>query len=126
MERAGVTFTIFDGYTDRGAYARLKGWNSLERVPFSFEDAHSLEAMTLRAQDEDYVKSRLKQRMAGSSQALVLIGEKTKNLRRFVRWETELAIDAMPIIAVKLNGLRHIDRGSALTAARWARAALLP
>jgi hypothetical protein len=79
-------------------------------VPFSFGDAHSLETMTLRTQDENYVKSRLKQRMAGSSQALVLIGEKTKNLHRFVRWEIELAIDAMPVIAVNLNGLRHMDR----------------
>jgi hypothetical protein len=110
LERAGVTYTIFDGYTDRWAYARLKGWNTLERVPFSFEDAHSLEAMTPRVQDENYVKSRVKQRMAGSSQALVLIGERTKNLYRFVRWEIELAIDAMPIIAVNLNGVRHMDR----------------
>jgi hypothetical protein len=110
MERAGVTFTVFDGYTDRWAYARLKGWNTLESVPFSFEDAHSLETMTLRAQDENNVKSRLNQRMAGSSQALVLIGEKTKNPCRFLRWEIELAIDAMPIIAVNLNGVRHMDR----------------
>ncbi|TIQ15703.1 MAG: hypothetical protein E5X51_36495, partial [Mesorhizobium sp.] len=52
----------------------------------------------------------LRNRMNGSSQVLVLIGEKTKNLFRFVRWEMELALDlGLPIIAANLNGSRQQD-----------------
>ncbi|MCQ0090322.1 TIR domain-containing protein [Pelagivirga sediminicola] len=41
---------------------------------------------------------------------LILIGEKTKNLYKFVRWEIDLAIELeLPIIAVNLNNSRFQD-----------------
>ena len=106
----GSTYVIFDGDNDRWAYAYMRGWKVNDRVEFDFRDAHDLGAMTSRAQDEAYVKSELRKRMKGSDQALVLVGESTKYLRKFVAWEIDLAIDlGLPIIVVNLNDKRRMD-----------------
>lgn len=48
--------------------------------------------------------------MSNTKALVVLIGEKTKNLHKFVRWEQEIALNmGIPIIAVNLNGLRDLD-----------------
>jgi hypothetical protein len=40
----------------------------------------------------------------------VLVGESTKNLYRFVRWEIELAINKnLPIVVVNLNNKHRMD-----------------
>jgi MTH538 TIR-like domain (DUF1863) len=104
------TYVIFDGDEAKWAHAYIKGWNQNENCDFDFRDAHDLDTMTGRAQGEHYVKSKLKERMSSSSAVLVLVGEKTKNLYRFVRWELELALDlGLPIIVVNLNNKREMD-----------------
>lgn len=56
------------------------------------------------------IKRQLRARFANSKDFIVLIGEKTKNLMRFVRWEMEVAMNlGLPIIAVNLNGSRQQD-----------------
>jgi hypothetical protein len=107
---SGATYVIFDGDKDRYAYAFMKGWKVNERVEFDFRDAHDLGAMTGRAQDEAYVKSELRKRMQASKQVIVLVGESTKNLRKFVGWEIDLAVSlGLPIIVVNLNEKRQMD-----------------
>ncbi len=104
------TYVIFDGDNDRYAYAFMKGWKVNERVEFDFRDAHDFGAMTGRAQDEAYVKSELRKRMEASGQVLVLVGESTKNLRKFVGWEIDLALRlGLPLIVVNLNDQRQMD-----------------
>lgn len=106
----GATYVIFDGDKDRYAYAFLKGWKVNDRVEFDFRDAHDIGSMTGAAQSEAYVKSELRKRMKASSQVVVLVGESTKNLRKFVGWEVDLALELnLPIIVVNLNGKRHMD-----------------
>ncbi len=106
----GATYVIFDGDKDRYAYAFMRGWKVNERVEFDFRDAHDLGQMTGRAQDEAYVKSELRKRMIASSQVIVLVGESTKNLRKFVGWEIDLAVSlGLPIIVVNLNEERQMD-----------------
>jgi hypothetical protein len=106
----GTTYVIFDGDKDRYAYVFMRGWKVNERVEFDFRDAHDLGAMTGRAQDEAYVKSELRKRMDASKQVIVLVGESTKNLRKFVGWEIDLAVSLeLPIIVVNLNGYRQMD-----------------
>ncbi|MBD8554926.1 TIR domain-containing protein [Rhizobium sp. CFBP 8762] len=103
-------YTIFDGDKDKWAYARMKGWSALPNVPFLFENAHDLDSMTARAQGEEYVKRNLKLRMQQSTAAAVIIGESTKNLYKFVRWELDLALSLdLPIIAINLNGSKVQD-----------------
>ena len=106
----GITYVIFDGDEDRYAYAYMKGWKANDRVEFDFRDAHDIGSMTARAQDEAYVKSELRKRMEASNQVLVLVGESTKNLRKFVGWEIDLTLKlGLPIIVVNLNGKREMD-----------------
>lgn len=103
------TYVIFDGDEDMWAYRYMRGWKANEKVDFDFFDAHDLKPLTNRA-GEDTVKRRLRERLSNTKQALVLVGEKTKNLYRFVRWEMDTcqALD-IPIIAVNLNGKRTQD-----------------
>ncbi len=104
------TYVIFDGDNDGWAYHYIRGWAANKRLGFVFENSHDLGPMTSRAQDEAYVKRNLKARMQNSSEALVLVGEKTKNLYRYVRWEIELALElGLPIIVVNLNKKRTVD-----------------
>jgi hypothetical protein len=106
----GPVYVAFDGDNDKWAYAFMKGWKTNERVDFDFEDAHDLDSMTSRAQSEAYVKSRLKERMMNSDALVVIIGEKTKNLYKFVRWEIELALElGLPIIVTNLNNKTQMD-----------------
>ncbi|MDE5446386.1 hypothetical protein GWG65_34500 [Bradyrhizobium sp. CSA207] len=105
------SYVVFDGDEDKWAYGRMKGWKALENIDFDFQDAHDLDSMTSRAQGEKYVKGRLRGRMENSTAVIVLIGEKTKNLHKFVRWELDLALElGLPIIAVNLNEKRAQDQ----------------
>lgn len=105
-----TTYVIFDGDKDMWAYRFMRGWNVSEHVDFHFEDAHELNVLTNRAEDEAYVKSRLRERFRRTDQVIVLIGESTKCLYKFVRWELEVALElGLPIIAVNLNNKRSHD-----------------
>lgn len=109
MSYRNKTYVIFDGDEDMWAYAYMKGWKKNENIDFNFHDAHDLNVITDRA-SEDTVKRRLRERFSSAKQVIVLIGEYTKNLYRFVRWEMEVAqkLD-IPIIAVNLNKKRKYD-----------------
>lgn len=110
MARNGPVYVIFDGDNDKWAYAYMKGWKANKNIDFEFKDAHDLDNMTGFAQNEAYVKGHLRERLQNSSAAIVVVGEKTKNLYKYVRWEIEMAIDLdLPIIVVNLNNTRTQD-----------------
>lgn len=109
MSYKNKTYVIFDGDTDMWAYGYMKGWKSNENVNFNFHDAHELNVITDRASEET-AKRKLRERFSSAKQVIVLIGENTKNLYKFVRWEMEIALALnIPIIAVNLNGSRTYD-----------------
>lgn len=109
MSYRNKTYVIFDGDNDMWAYAYMKGWKKNENIDFDFYDAHDLKPLTQCASDET-VYSRLKERMANTKQVVVLIGGKTKNLFKFVRWELELAFEQeIPLVAINLNDKRQCD-----------------
>ena len=88
----------------------MRGWKVNKNIDFNFFDAHDLKPLTDRA-GEDTVKRRLRERLGGTKQAIILVGEKTKNLYRFVRWELQTCKNLdIPIIAVNLNEQRSQDR----------------
>lgn len=110
MSHKEPAYIIFDGDEDSWAYRFMRGWKASDKVDFDFRDAHDLDSMTSRAQDETYVKANLRKRMAQSSVVIVLVGEKTKNLYRFVRWELDLALElGLPLIVVNLNNHAGMD-----------------
>lgn len=103
------TYVIFDADTDMYAYAFMKGWKVNDNVDFNFYDAHDLRPLRDWTSDQT-IFSRLRERMCNAKQAIVLIGPYTKNLRKFVPWEIELAkAKQLPIVAVNLNGKREMD-----------------
>jgi len=109
MSYRNKTYVIFDGDNDMWAYGFMKGWNSNENMNFNFHDAHDIGPLTDRASEET-IRTRLRERFSSAKQVIVLVGENTKNLYRFVRWEIEVAqkLD-LPIIVVNLNGKKEMD-----------------
>ncbi|MFG6549511.1 MULTISPECIES: TIR domain-containing protein [unclassified Sulfitobacter] len=106
----GAAYIVFDGDNDGWAYRYMNGWKANRNIDFTYHNAHDLDTMTGRAQNEQYVKSKLRERMRQSAAVVVLIGDKTKNLYKFVRWELELALDLeLPIIAANLNKKNRQD-----------------
>jgi hypothetical protein len=106
----GPIYVAFDGDKDMWAYGFMKGWKTNNKVDFDFKDAHELDSMTSRAQNEAYVKSVLRERMKASSALVVIVGENTKNLHKYVRWEIELALElGLPIIVSNLNNTNGMD-----------------
>lgn len=111
MSYRNKTYVAFDGDSDMWAYAFMKGWDAREHIDFNFDDAHNIRELTSRAQDENYIKSVLRERMKNSKQFILLVGESTKYLRKYVRWEIELAIElGLPIIVANLNGKNEVDQ----------------
>jgi hypothetical protein len=109
MAYRNKTYVIFDGDNDMWAFAYMKGWKSNESVDFNFHNAHDLKPLTDRASDET-VYRRLRERFSNAKQVIVIVAEHTKTLRKFVRWEIEIALDiGLPIIAANLNGGRGMD-----------------
>ena len=101
---AAIAYIIFDGDNDKWAYGYINGWKANRNIDFDYQDAHDLDTMTGRAQDVNYVKAKLRERMKKSTAVVVLIGDKTKNLYKYVRWELELALElGLPIIAANIN-----------------------
>jgi len=110
MSYKDKTYVIFDGDNDMWAYAYMKGWKNNEKIDFDFNDSHDLKPLTSKAENESYIKQRLRERLNSSKQFIVLVGDKTKNLYKFVRWEINIALSLdLPPIIVNLNNLRKID-----------------
>jgi hypothetical protein len=101
---SGAAYIVFDGDNDGWAYRYRNGWKANRNIDFSYKNAHDLDTMTSRAQNEEYVKSKLRERMRQSTAVVALVGDKTKYLHKFVRWELELALAlGLPIIAANLS-----------------------
>ena len=91
------------------AYAYMMGWKNSEHIDFNFHNAHDLALIAERA-GEETVKRQLRERFSSAKQVIVLVGEHTKNLSRFVRWEMQVAQRlGLPIIVVNLNGRERVD-----------------
>lgn len=103
------TFVSFDGDSDIHYYRLMTAWKQSDNTSFNFHDAHVLN--TARDSSlEMTIKSQLSERLRNSKAFVLLVGQNTKFLRKFVRWEIEQAINRrLPIIAVNLNGKREID-----------------
>lgn len=109
MAYRNKTYVIFDGDNDMWAYGYMLGWCKNDHVAFDFYNAHEFKKLNATS-SEQHVKRVLKERLGTTKQAIVLIGESTKNLYRYVRWEIENCLDAsIPIVAVNLNGKRQLD-----------------
>ena len=109
MPYRNKTYVCFDGDNDIHYYYLMKAWKQNDRMPFNFFDAHDLNTSRDTSLTES-IKRQLRERLRNSKILVVLIGDKTRYLYRFVRWEMEQALDLnLPIVGVNLNGLRQQD-----------------
>jgi len=110
MPYRNKTYVAFDGDTDIHYYRLMKAWKQNDGFDFNFHDAHDLNSAYDWSKEES-IKAQLAERMRNSKLFVLLVGEKTKNLRKFVPWEIEQAIKReLPIIVVNLNGSKGIDK----------------
>ena len=109
MAYRNKTYVIFDADNDIKSYRLMQAWKANEHIDFDFYDAHDVNNL-MQGSLEETIKRKLSERMANAKQAIVLVGQSTKNLYKFVRWEIEraLAMD-LPIVVVNLNQRRDFD-----------------
>ena len=109
MAYRNKTYICFDGDTDMRYYRLMQAWSANENFSFEFYNAHDLNTARDTSQEAS-IKRQLRERFANSKLLVVLIGEKTARLTKFVKWEMEVALRlALPVIGVNLNGARHHD-----------------
>ena len=109
MAYRNKVFISFDGDTDIHYYRLMQAWKQNDRTNFNFFDAHDINT----ARDtslETTIKRRLRERLANAKIFVSLIGERTRYLYKFVRWELEQGLAlGLPIIGVNLNQKRSQD-----------------
>src|SRR5262245_37218507 len=83
-------YVAFDGDEDMTYFNTLKMWKANKQIDFEFYDAHGLNYARDSSQTES-IKAQLRERMKNSKTMLLLVGAKTKGLRKFIPWEIEYA-----------------------------------
>jgi hypothetical protein len=109
MSYRNKTYVCFDGDTDMHYYRLMCAWKQNDGINFDFYNAHDIN-YARDTSTEESIKRQLKERLNNTKVFVVLIGEKTRYLTKFVKWEMDQALSmGLPIIAVNLNGLRGQD-----------------
>lgn len=109
MSYRNKTYVCFDGDNDMHYYRLMCAWKQNDGIDFDFYNAHDIN-YARDTSTEESIKRQLRERLKNTKVFIVLIGEKTRYLQKFVRWEMEQALSmGLPIIAVNLNGLRGQD-----------------
>ncbi|KGB50926.1 molecular chaperone Tir [Leuconostoc mesenteroides P45] len=109
MAYRNKVYVAFDGDNDIFKYDLIKAWSKNQNIDFHIDDAHDLNTSKDSSQEAS-IKHNLSIRFSNSKAFILLVGEHTKNLTKFVKWEIETAIRLeLPIIAVNLNGKKRAD-----------------
>ena len=102
MAYRNKTYVCFDADQDMKYYTMLLAWSENDKFDFEIYNAHEINNLR-KYSNEETIKRKLFERLKNSKVMIVLVGEKTKNLYKYVRWEIEKAIELdIPIIAVNI------------------------
>jgi len=111
MAYKNKTYVAFDADSDIRYYHLMQAWKQKDNSSFNFYNAHDSNNIWDQSMEQT-IKRRLKERFIDTKIFVLLVGEKTKFLYRFVKWEIDTALSmGLPIIVVNLNGKRSIDSG---------------
>jgi len=103
------TYIAFDADNDIRYYRLMQAWKKNDNTSFNFYDAHDLNNL-MSFSSEQTIKNKLSERLKNTKVFILLVGNNTKYLYKFVRWEIEQAIQRqIPIIIVNLNNKRSKD-----------------
>lgn len=109
MPYRNKTYVAFDADSDIRYYRLMKAWKQSDNSEFNFFDAHDLTNIW-QYSSEETIKRNLRERLMNTKIFVLLVGEKTKYLYKYVKWEIEQALSLdLPIIVVNLNGNRGLD-----------------
>lgn len=109
MAYTNKTYVAFDADNDIKYYRLMQAWKHNDNTSFNFYDAHDLNNLR-DGSSEETIKRKLAERLSNTKLFILLVGNNTKFLYKFVRWEIEQAIKRkIPLIIVNLNGKRSMD-----------------
>jgi hypothetical protein len=109
MAYKNKTYVAFDADSDIRYYRLMTAWKQSDHSDFNFNNAHDVINIWQNSSEET-IKRNLRERMKNSKMFVLLVGEKTKFLYKYVRWEIEQAIKLdLPIVVVNLSGKRSMD-----------------
>lgn len=101
-------YVSMDADNDLKYYRLMQAWKQSDNIAFDFRDAHNLN--TILDKSEESIKAGLQERFRHTKVFVLLVGEHTKYLYKYVRWEIEQAIKrGLPCIVVNINGKRSCD-----------------
>ena len=102
MAYRNKTYVCFDADNDIDYYKKMLEWKADDNIDFNFYDAHDLNNLRDDSQEET-IKRKLRERFSDTKLLIVLVGDATKNLYKYVRWEIEVALKLeIPIIAANI------------------------
>ncbi len=94
-------------------YNMMEAWKANEHIDFNFHDAHDI-AIASDTNQPDTIRRKLRERLANTKQAVLLIGDitrsKSANPAKFLYYELEV-LDRLnlPIVIANLNQSRDIE-----------------
>ena len=108
MAYRNKVYVSMDADYDLRYYYLMKAWKQSDYTSFNFYDAHDIN--NIYDKSEESIKVGLQERFRNTKVFVLLVGEHTKYLYRYVRWEINQAIKRdIPCIVVNLNGKRSAD-----------------
>ena len=109
MSYKNKAYVSMDADNDLKYYNLMKAWKQNDNSSFNFYDAHDIN--NIYDKSEESIKAGLQERFRNTKVFVLLVGEHTKYLYKYVRWEIEQAIKrGIPCIVVNLNGKRSMDQ----------------
>lgn len=108
MSYKNKVYVSMDADNDLRYYYLMKAWKQNDNTDFNFYDAHDLN--NIYDKSEESIKAGLQERFRNTKVFVLLVGDHTKYLYKYVRWEIEQAIKRdIPCIVVNLNGKKSMD-----------------
>lgn len=108
MSYKNKVYVSMDADNDLKYYNLMKAWKQNDNSEFNFYDAHDIN--TILDKSEESIKAGLQERFRNTKVFVLLVGEHTKYLYKYVRWEIEQAIKReIPCIVVNLDGKRSMN-----------------
>lgn len=101
-------YVSMDADSDIRYYYLMKAWKQNDNTSFDFRDAHDIN--NIYDKSEASIKAGLQERFRSTKVFVLLVGNHTRYLYKYVRWEIEQALKrGIPCIVVNLNGKRAVD-----------------
>lgn len=108
MAYRNKVYVSMDADNDIHYYRLMQAWTQSDYTSFKFYDAHDLNRIFDKS--EASIKAGLQARFRETKVFVLLVGDHTRYLYKFVRWEIEQALSReLPCIIVNLNGKRAQD-----------------